>query len=182
MSYPWGRLWTPYGHAVDDAATHGRSHQPISTGVMPMASAHDVAAFILGERGPMSAMKLQKLVYYAQAWQLVWEERPLFEERIEAWANGPVVPALYRVHRGQFVVDAWPKGDPDALDEGEAESVRAVLDYYGDWPAHQLSELTHREAPWRDARAGLAPGERGDREIPQTVLYEFYDGLTTADQ
>jgi uncharacterized phage-associated protein len=62
------------------------------------------------------------------------------------------------------------------------ESVRAVLDYYGDWPAHQLSELTHREAPWRDARAGLAPGERGEREIPQTVLYEFYDGLTTADQ
>ena len=107
---------------------------------------------------------------------------PAVRERIEAWANGPVVPALYRVHRGQFKVDAWPKGDPDALDEGEAESVRAVLDYYGDWPAHQLSELTHREAPWRDARAGLAPGERGDREIPQTVLYEFYDGLTTADQ
>jgi uncharacterized phage-associated protein len=51
-----------------------------------------------------------------------------------------------------------------------------------DWPAHQLSELTHREAPWRDARAGLAPGERGDREISQAVLYEFYDGLTTADQ
>src|SRR6266540_5577635 len=75
-----------------------------------------------------------------------------------------------------------PTGDSDALDEGEAESVRAVLDYYGDWPAHQLSELTHREAPWRDARAGLAPGERGEREIPQTVLYEFYDGLTTADQ
>ena len=63
-----------------------------------------------------------------------------------------------------------------------SQSVRAVLGYYGDWPAHQLSELTHREAPWRDARAGLAPGQRGNHEITQAALYEFYDGLTTADQ
>jgi uncharacterized phage-associated protein len=148
---------------------------------MRMANVHDVAAFILRERGPMSAMKLEKLIYYAQAWHLVWEERPLFDERIEAWASGPVAPALYKAHRGRFYIDAWPKGDPDTLDEGEAESVRAVLDYYGDWTAHQLSELTHREAPWREARAGLAPGQRGNKEITQAAMVEFYDGLTTAD-
>ena len=37
-----------------------------------MASAHDVAAYILKKLGPMTAMKLQKLVYYCQAWSLVW--------------------------------------------------------------------------------------------------------------
>lgn len=73
-----------------------------------MASAHDVAAYILKRMGQMTAMKLQKLVYYSQAWSLVWDEAPLFNERIEAWANGPVVRELYEAHRGQFQVSEWP--------------------------------------------------------------------------
>lgn len=61
---------------------------------------------------------LQKLVYYSQAWHLVWEERRLFEEPIEAWVNGPVVRELYRRHRGLWQVDASTSlgGNPDALD------------------------------------------------------------------
>jgi uncharacterized phage-associated protein len=146
-----------------------------------MANVHDVAAFILREKGPLSAMKLQKLVYYSQAWHLVWEERPLFPEAVQAWANGPVVKALYDEHRGRFTITSWPPGNPDALDAGEAESVRAVLGYYGDRPAHELSELTHREAPWKNARKGLSAGQRGDRVITHAEMAEFYDGLTTAD-
>ena len=65
-----------------------------------MANALDVAAAILKRTGPIPAMKLQKLVYYSQAWSLVWDDRPLFKDRIEAWANGPVIPNLYRAHRG----------------------------------------------------------------------------------
>ena len=45
----------------------------------------DVAAYILQEQGPTPALKLQKLVYYSQAWSLVWDDKPLFEEEIEAW-------------------------------------------------------------------------------------------------
>jgi hypothetical protein len=30
----------------------------------------------------MSAYKLQKLVYYSQAWHLVWADEPLFAARI----------------------------------------------------------------------------------------------------
>ena len=51
----------------------------------------DVAAYILKKLGSMTTMKLQKLVYYSQAWSLVWDEQSLFIESIEAWANGPVV-------------------------------------------------------------------------------------------
>jgi uncharacterized phage-associated protein len=66
-----------------------------------MVSVHDVAVYILQKRGKMSAMKLQKLVYYARAWHMVWEDAHLFREDIEAWANGPVVRELYNVHRGK---------------------------------------------------------------------------------
>lgn len=146
-----------------------------------MATAHDVAAYILGQLGPTSAMKLQKLVYYSQAWSLVWDEAPLFDERIEAWAHGPVIPELYQHHRGQFVVDHWPHGDAANLSETQRESVGAVCEYYGDKTAQWLSDLTHQEDPWKDARAGLAPGDRGSKEIPKSALHEYYSGLIDAD-
>lgn len=68
------------------------------------ARAVDVAEYILAQQGEMSAMKLHRLVYYCQAWHLAWSGAPLFEEEIHAWANGPVVPALYELHEGDFTV------------------------------------------------------------------------------
>ena len=49
-------------------------------------------------------MKLQKLLYYCQAWALVWDDKPLFKEKIEAWISGPVVRTLYNTHRGKFLL------------------------------------------------------------------------------
>lgn len=144
-----------------------------------MADVHDVAAYIVAKRGPMTAMKLQKLAYYSHAWHLVWEERPLFDARIEAWANGPVVRELYARHRGQFSVSSWD-GDPDNLEPDEISTIDAVLSYYGDLTAHQLSELTHREAPWSDARDGCPEGARSTTLITDAALHMYYDGLTSS--
>ncbi len=63
-----------------------------------MISVLDVAAYILKKKEKISAWKLQKLVYYCQAWSLVWDEEPMFEEEIHAWINGPVSPDLYEKH------------------------------------------------------------------------------------
>ena len=84
-----------------------------------MATVFDVAAYILGKQGASSTWKLQKLVYYSQAWSLVWDGTPLFEEEIQAWIGGPVCPDLYSKHRGQFMfmVDDVDSGDADALAE-----------------------------------------------------------------
>jgi uncharacterized phage-associated protein len=142
-----------------------------------MATAHDVAAYILKKRGSMSAMKLQKLVYYSQAWHLVWEDEPLFADHIQAWANGPVAPALYKEHRGKFTVGTWPAGDAGRLRPSQRSSVDAVLEYYGDKSAFWLSELTHREAPWKDAREGVGPGEPCSNEIKKAAMAEFYGSL-----
>ncbi len=125
----------------------------------------------------MTAMKLQKLVFYCQAWSLVWDDEPLFGEKIEAWANGPVARDLYEVHRGQFKVSEWPSGDPNALDLTQRETVDAVLGYYGHKTSQWLSDLTHREHPWLDARAGLRQGERGSKEITPAAMAEYYGSL-----
>jgi len=143
-----------------------------------MANAHDVAAYILERAGAMTTMKLQKLVYYSQAWSLVWDERPMFEEPIEAWANGPVIPELYDRHRGKFKVASWPTGQASKLSQLERETVDAVLNYYGDRNSQWLSDLTHSESPWQDARAGLPASTRGNSLISPAALAEYYGGLS----
>jgi uncharacterized phage-associated protein len=138
----------------------------------------DVAAYILTKQTSMTAMKLQKLVYYSQAWSLVWDERPLFAERIEAWANGPVVPELYNLHRGKFQVTAADlQGEPTRLDNLARETVDSVLASYGDKTSQWLSDLTHAEKPWLEARGNLSPSGRSNTQITDASMMEYYSGL-----
>ncbi|MDE0638377.1 MAG: DUF4065 domain-containing protein [Candidatus Poribacteria bacterium] len=125
----------------------------------------------------MTTMKLQKLVYYSQAWSLVWDEKPLFEENIEAWANGPVVRELFDYHRGMYEISEIPIGNPRLLDQTQRDTVDAVLEYYGNRPAQWLIDLSHMEDPWIHARKGLPPLERGNRVIPLDALANYYSSL-----
>jgi uncharacterized phage-associated protein len=143
-----------------------------------MATASDVATFILQQTGPTSAMKLQKLVYYSQAWHAAWSDAQLFPERIEAWAHGPVVPALYQKHRGEFIVNAATfNGNVNALTDDEKDSIERVLEAYGDKSSQWLSDLTHMEAPWRRARAGVSDGDRCNNAITLESISEYYSAL-----
>ena len=142
-----------------------------------MASVLDAAAYILERQGPMTTWKLQKLVYYGQAWSLVWDDDVLFPEEIEAWANGPVVRALYHAHRGKYRVSRLPRVEADALTDEQRETVDAVLEFYGDKSPQWLSDLTHMEAPWRSARRGVPDGERGNAVIAKESLAEYYGSL-----
>ena len=142
-----------------------------------MADVHDVAAYILKKHGAMSAMKLQKLVYYCQAWHVAWGGRRLFRARIEAWANGPIVPVLYCAHRGKFRVKSWSKGRRSRLNESERESVDSVLEYYGDKSPQWLASVVHREDPWVLSRRGLHMGEPGNEVIPVEAMESYYSSL-----
>jgi uncharacterized phage-associated protein len=144
--------------------------------MMRPVSAKDVAAYILERMGPMTTMKLQKLLYYCQAWSLVWDEKPLFHEQVEAWANGPVVREVFNEHRNMFTIDR-ASGDHSKLSSIQKETIDSVLSYYGDKPSQWLSDLTHMEDPWKNARAGLAPGERSNRVISHASMMEYYSSL-----
>lgn len=147
-----------------------------------MASVHDVAVYILEQQSPMSTMKLQKLVYYSQAWHLVWDDTPLFKEPIEAWANGPVVPALFKIHKRQFEYSApWPEGSSTNLSKSEKETIGAVVHFYGPLSGRQLSILTHEEAPWNEARGDLGSTDRGWTEITHASMCDFYAALDVSD-
>lgn len=142
-----------------------------------MAAVHDVAAYVLSKKSPITAMKLQKLLYYSQAWSLVWNDKPLFKARIEAWVNGPVVPEIYQYHRGKYEVTNWTRGDAGNLDARERRAVDAVLKFYGTKTSQWLSNLTHQEDPWIKARRGALPGQQTQNEITTAAMAEYYSSL-----
>lgn len=144
-----------------------------------MATMLDAAQYILQSAGEMTAMKLQKLMYYAQAWSLVWDEEPLFDEDFEAWANGPVLPALYARHKGQFKVSADIVTDANAgaLSVEQRQSIDKVLSFYGNQSAQWLSNLTHQERPWAEARSGVSDGEPCSATITKLAMHEYYSSL-----
>lgn len=146
---------------------------------MSTVSVFDVAKYILEKQGKMSTLKLQKLCYYTQAWSLAWTEEPLFSERIEAWANGPVCPKLFNAHRGMFKISSKElhKGDSSKLTEDQEDTIDRVLEYYGKWDPYELREQTHEETPWKQARNGLSDDVVCNTEITQDSMGEYYGNL-----
>lgn len=137
----------------------------------------DLANYILSKTGEISTMKLQKLVFYCQAWSLVWDEKQLFDEQIEAWANGPVVPALYQAHKGMFTIANLPTGDSSKFSKNQLETIDKVLEVLSPKPAKWLIDLTHMESPWLNARQGLSTSERGNNIISLESIAEYYSSL-----
>lgn len=144
-----------------------------------MASVFDVAKYVLKSLGSVTTMKLEKEVYYCQAWSLAWDGKPLFEEEFEAWANGPVCPELFKKHKGQFIVDENLFSDiPDyEFSKDEIETMNAVLNYYGDKEPQWLSELTHKELPWKETRTGVPMGAPCNKVILKENMQQYYGGL-----
>jgi uncharacterized phage-associated protein len=121
----------------------------------------------------MDSFRLQKLVYYAQAYHLAYRDQPLFAEPIKAWVNGPVVPALYHIHRGKFGVETVA-GDSSKLTLDETTSVAMVLGIYGSHTSEWLVNQTHMEPPWLEAREGLPPDAKASPEIDLAAMKRYY--------
>jgi uncharacterized phage-associated protein len=124
-------------------------------------------------------LKLQKLVYYAQAWHLALKGKPLFPEHIEAWVHGPVVPPLY----GNFKRFGWTaitlEPTCPAFTNGTAKHLEEVFSVYGHYSAWDLERMTHQETPWQNARKGLAPDAEGHNIISHDDMRDFYRELAT---
>lgn len=143
-----------------------------------MANVFDVAKYILAKCGDMSAMKLQKLCYYAQAWSLVWDDKPLFDEEFQAWANSPVCNELFQKTKGKFLVTAEDEtGGNGDLTDNQKDTIDKVIEYYAPHNAQWLSRLTHLEEPWRQARGSLPEEAHSSDVISKESMAMYYGGL-----
>lgn len=128
---------------------------------------------------PITHLKLQKLVYYAQAWSLALLGRQLFEEDFQAWAHGPVVPSIYRAAAGSGWAPLIPFEGRKApeFDKEQLELLKEVADTYGAYTAKGLEAMTHSEDPWRNARKGLSPEARSSKVISKESMTAYYSEL-----
>lgn len=143
-----------------------------------------VVKYILEKCGRITTLKLQKLLYYCQAWSIVWEEEPLFPEEFEAWANGPVCPELYKAHKGLYKVsvDDFKNIDSPPLTDNDKEDIDIVLKDLQDKSPFWLTTLTHMEPPWNIARKGIPLGEPCNNIITKASMNEYYSGLVANDE
>jgi uncharacterized phage-associated protein len=121
----------------------------------------------------LTNLKLQKLLYYCQAWHLALNDAPLFSEETEAWIHGPAVPRVF----GAFKEYRWSVIERPVTPLEDAAVIRhvnEVLASYGKYGATQLERLTHSEEPWIQARRGLSPDEPSRNVIPKNHMKLFY--------
>ena len=148
-----------------------------------MATANDVAAYLLKTHFPdgVTHLKMQKLLYYCQVWYAATFARPLFNDRIEAWVNGPVIPGFWSQHRYDYSIRRDNvKGDSSKLGSTETQIADAVHKVYGKYTGVELSRFTHEEDPWREARGDCPPSQRGSNIIDPIAAGRYYKGRATA--
>jgi len=122
--------------------------------------------------------KLQKLVYYAQAWNLVFNKKPLFGDEIQAWIHGPAIPNVWFQFKDfNFTID-----HPESLKEDFSDIAKeelAVLDsvwnVYGKYDGNYLEMLTHNELPWQEARNNLSDSEPSKNIISLELMKSYYE-------
>ncbi|MBR1860486.1 MAG: DUF4065 domain-containing protein [Lachnospiraceae bacterium] len=129
-----------------------------------MARAIDVAQAIYKEYKAISGknideMKLHKLLYLSQRESLAITNKPLFPENFEGWKYGPVC----REVRNCYTEDGMYSDEINEILAEEQYIVKNVVIQYGALESWKLSELSHKEISWRNARKGIPEGQNGSR-------------------
>jgi uncharacterized phage-associated protein len=149
-----------------------------------MLPAVDVARYLIHLASPvededadcLGHMRLQKLLYYVQAWHLAAYDKQLFTGRIEAWQHGPVLPDIYQEFK-QYGCAAIPPAqgsEPGSLSEKDKLFIRHIWEQYKQYSATALRAMTHRDQPWRDAYRSAGAGGRCNEEITPEALREYF--------
>jgi uncharacterized phage-associated protein len=130
----------------------------------------------------LTNLKLQKLLYYAQAWHLAFYDEPLFDEEFRAWKHGPVLPTQYRRYRHTGWNPILDRLSPPELPERVCLHLKYILRSYGSDSAIALEQMTHAEPPWREARGNLDPDRNSNRAISTESMRSFYGAICDSVQ
>jgi uncharacterized phage-associated protein len=127
----------------------------------------------------VSNLKLQKLLYFVQAYALAEFDEPAFDDRIEAWEYGPVVPNVYQFFKiygpnpiplKHYFSDI-DKPERELLTENILTAISSILTQLGKVNAFSLVDLSHEEgSPWHSVYKPLISGA----EIPNALIKEYY--------
>lgn len=143
-----------------------------------------LANYILKHYGPMSHLKLQKLLFYCDAYCLAFFGEELVTDKFEAWVHGPVSRRVFDEMKGVSILYADMEYSPiDGIDEDAEfdnlpsdvkDLIADVLGNLNGWTGYQLEISTHNELPWQEARIGYSDAEKCHVEISKETTRTFY--------
>ena len=132
-------------------------------------------------------LKLQKVLYFVNVACLLNGKKDCFNEPFQAWAFGPVLPAIY--HRlSKYGPSAIPAEEMGIYSEDELEALKKelgedmvgiidnVYEQYGTKSAFDLVQMTHADKAWIKARGDLGPGDKSDAVIAAEDILQAYSG------
>ena len=150
-----------------------------------MVDVHDVSNCLLSLSAPEAGdgipnLKLKKLLYYCQGLNLALRDAPLFDSVIEAWEHGPVVPIIYRKYKkhgwNHIPIPNNVSLEKICSNDGVKEVVDEAYNFYGQFSAWKLRNMTHREPPWRDTPKGDVITLEKLKEYFSTLVEEVSTG------
>lgn len=162
---------------------------------MNMTDIRDITDFTilrLNQNGQsITPLKLQKLLYYIQAWHLVYFDNQMFCDIPEAWVNGPVYRSVYdrfknvgiytqitartiRTKEADISIRINELRQKMGLTKEEYKFLEAIYLHYGTKSQDELVLLTHSEFPWNHAREGLEPLDYADNKISIEDMKNYY--------
>ena len=123
------------------------------------------------EREGITNLKLQKVLYFAQAYYLAKFNKPLFSDAIEAWEYGPVVPKIYRMFKHFGSNSIIGSTNESNLKDEDKENLKKVWDAFGGYSATRLVNITHAHSPWKEAFKSET------KKISRKAMAEYYTPL-----
>lgn len=119
----------------------------------------------------LSNLKLQKLVYYAQGIAISVRDEVFFDEQLEAWQHGPVVPTLYHKYKkyGGKSIEEIERIDLAKYTQADRMILDDVYAWYGQFSAWKLRDMTHEEDPWQKAC------KKAEHELSLEDLKNYFD-------
>ena len=118
-------------------------------------------------------VKLQKMVYIAYGWCWALLGRELFEDEIQAWEFGPVIPNVYYAFKNQGLEITNLVGEPENLNEGVNEVLEAVYKAYVDKESDRIIAITHAPGtPWSLVYDGTK-----NKGIPKGTIWRYFELL-----
>ena len=143
--------------------------------------ANDIAKYFIKKSIPgtpqnITNLKLQKILYYAQGfYHATNNNEKLFDEEIQAWLHGPVVPAVYHKYK-RYNYREIPNDveAPEELDNRTKLFLDGIWELFKNFSGKVLEAKTHDETPWKTARNGLEEYEYSSDEIPVEEISNYF--------
>ena len=135
----------------------------------------DIAEYVISKCNegniPITNLKLQKILYYIQAYSLVLLDDKMFREEIRAWTYGPVVKEVYDEYSHYAAFPINRTTEFQLSDKREIDVVRRVFLDKISIDAWDLVEQTHNEDPWKETIEMFGEGAI----IPCELIKDYFE-------